>query len=287
MRTLVIGGTGTTGSRVVSALLARGVEVKVMTRSADKRVTGATTVVGDLRDPYGSERSFYEVDTVFMSIGAGISETYEGVLGVHLAQRAKIKRFVYMSSHKIDLTPSLIFGGATKLPIENALKLSRIPYTILRPNSFYQNDLWYKTAITEHGLYPQPIGSKGMSRVDVRDIAEIAALALTMDGHEGRTYNVVGPEIQTGQGIADSWSRVLQRTVTYGGDDLDVFERTHAFMGPSLLFPYRQYFEWYQANGLAASQEDLETMTRVLGRPPRSHASFAQEAFEEWKHASN
>jgi uncharacterized protein YbjT (DUF2867 family) len=217
-----------------------------------------------------------------MLTAAGTTETYEGVLGVLLAQRANVRRFVYMSSHKIDLTPTLLFGGATKLPIENALKLSGTPYTILRPNSFYQNDIWYRTALLDHSIYPQPIGSKGMSRVDVRDIAEAAAIVLTTDGHEGCTYNIVGPDIQTGPAIAEVWGKALQRPIAYGGDDLDLFEKTHAFMGPSLVFPYRLYFEWYQANGLHASPEDLKTMHSLLGRAPRSHADFAKECAAAW-----
>jgi uncharacterized protein YbjT (DUF2867 family) len=122
-----------------------------------------------------------------------------------------------------------------------------------------------------------------MSRVDVRDIAEVAAIALTTKGHEGRIYNIVGPEIQTGPAIAKSWSEALGRPIAYGGDDLDAFERTHAFMGASLVFPYRLYFEWYQANGLHATAEDLETMSGLLSRPPRSHAAFARELADEWK----
>jgi hypothetical protein len=63
---------------------------------------------------------------------------------------------------------------------------------------------------------------------------------------------------------------------------LDLFEKTHAFMGTSLVFPYRLYFEWYQANGLHASAHDLATMNRLLGRPPRSHTSFALETAQQW-----
>lgn len=291
MRTLVIGGTGTVGSRVVAELLARGVEVSVLTRDVEKRAPGAKMLVGDLRDPNSVARSFVDVDSVFMLIAAGTSETYEGVLAVLLAKRANVKRFAYMSSHKIDLTDNLLFGGATKLPIENALKKSGMPYTIIRPNSFYQNDLWYKDSLLENGIYPQPIGLRGMSRVDVRDIAAVAVLVLTTDGHEGKTYNVVGPEVQSGPNIAQSWSQALQKTVVYGGDDLDTFERSQAFMGLSqlpsyLAFPYRLYFEWYQANGLCASSEDLATMTRLLGRPPRSHALFARETAAKWRGAA-
>jgi uncharacterized protein YbjT (DUF2867 family) len=291
MRTLVIGGTGTVGSLVVAELLARGVEVSVLTRDVEKRTPGAKMLVGDLRDPRSVERSFDDIESVFMLIAAGTSETYEGVLAVLLAKRANVKRFAYMSSHKIDLTDSLLFGGATKLPIENALKKSGMPYTILRPNSFYQNDLWYRDSLLQNGIYPQPIGLRGMSRVDARDIAEVAAIAVTTDRHEGKTYNVVGPEVQSGPSIAQSWGQALQRTVVYGGDDLDAFERSQAFMGLSelpsyLAFPYRLYFEWYQANGLCASSEDLATMTRLMGRSPRSHASFAQETAAMWKKAA-
>jgi uncharacterized protein YbjT (DUF2867 family) len=288
MCTLVIGGTGTVGSQVVAELLARGVEVTVLTRDVQRRIPGVKMLVGDLRDPRSVERSFDGIESVFMLIAAGTSETYEGVLAVFLAKRAKVKRFAYMSSHKIDLTDSLLFGGATKLPIENALKQSGMPYTILRPNSFYQNDLWYRESLVKNGIYPQPIGSRGMSRVDARDIAVMAAIALTTDGHEEKTYNVVGPEVQSGPSIAQSWSQALQRTVVYGGDDLDAFERSQAFMGLSelpsyLAFPYRVYFEWYQENGLWASPEDVATMARLLGRSPRSHASFAQETVAIWK----
>jgi uncharacterized protein YbjT (DUF2867 family) len=291
MRTLVIGGTGTVGSQVVAELLARGVEVSVLTRDVEKRISGAKMLVGDLRDPSSVDRSFVGIEAVFMLIAAGTSETYEGVLAVLLAKRADVRRFVYMSSHKIDLTDTLLYGGATKLPIENALKKSGVPYTILRPNSFYQNDLWYKDSLLQNGIYPQPIGLRGMSRVDARDIAEVAALALTTDAHEGKTYSVVGPEVQSGPSIAQSWSQALQKTVVYGGDDMDAFERGQSFMGLSqlpshLAFPYRMYFEWYQANGLCASPEEIATMTRLLGRPPRSHASFAQETAARWRDAA-
>jgi uncharacterized protein YbjT (DUF2867 family) len=188
-----------------------------------------------------------------------------------------------MSSFQIESTAFLPLGGATKLPIENALKLSGIPYTILRPNNFFQNDLWYKDSILGKGIYPQQIGFKGMSRVDVRDIAELAAIALSTEGHAGQTYNVVGPEILTGPSTAASWAKALGRDVRYAGNDTEAYERDHAFMGSSLVFPYRLFLEFYQEHGLIASEDDVRIMTRLLGRAPRSHQAFAQETAREWR----
>jgi uncharacterized protein YbjT (DUF2867 family) len=119
--------------------------------------------------------------------------------------------------------------------------------------------------------------------VDVRDIAELAAIALTADGHSGKTYNVVGPDVLTGPSTAASWAHALQREVRYGGNDTEAFEKEHAFMGSGLVFPYRLFLEFYQEHGLIGNDEDLLLLQRVLGRPPRSHAAFAREVANVWK----
>jgi len=77
----------------------------------------------------------------------------------------------------------------------------------------------------KYSVYPQPIGDLGLSRVDIRDIAEAAAIALTKPGHEGQTYNVVGPQVHTGKSTAEVWSRALGKTIAYGGNDLDAWEQ--------------------------------------------------------------
>ena len=112
----------------------------------------------------------------------------------------------------------------SKVPVEEAIRSSGLDNTILRPNNFYQNDLWFREAITRYGVYPQPVGSRGMSRVDVRDIAEVAVAALTLEGHAGREYGIHGPDALTGEGTAEAWGRHLGREVRYGGDDLDAWE---------------------------------------------------------------
>jgi len=70
----------------------------------------------------------------------------------------------------------------TKTPfaaIEDAIKSFDVPFTIIRPNYFFQNDASLKDVLMGLGIYPMPLGTVGVSAVDVRDIAEATAIALT------------------------------------------------------------------------------------------------------------
>jgi len=182
----------------------------------------------------------------------------------------------------VDLAPHLPHFGA-KLPIEIAIKASRVPYTILRPNNFYQNDSWFKDVITQYGVYPQPLGSVGISRVDVRDIAEVAALALTQGSLDGQTVNLVGPEALTGPQTAAIWSKVLGRAVAYAGDDMDAWEKqTLQYMPAWAAFDFRLMYEFFQREGLKATREDIERQTKITGKAPRAFEDYARETARAW-----
>lgn len=189
MTVLVTGGTGTVGSQVVKALLERGAAVQVLTRNPEKSSSlpkGATLVAGNLLEPSTVRRVFDAVDAVFLLNAVGQTEAQEALMAISGMRLAGVKRLVYLSVHHVDAAAWLPhFGG--KIGVEAAVRKSGIPFTILRPNNFYQNDYWFKDVLLQAGVYPQPLGSTGVSRVDVRDIAEAAALTLTTSGHEGET----------------------------------------------------------------------------------------------------
>lgn len=286
MKVLVLGGTGMVGSQVVQELLARNVDVQVLTRNAEKAASlpeGAQAVIGDLLSPHAVRPLFDGVDGVFLLNPVSISEASEGLFAVNNARMAGVKRIVYMSVHNLDGAIHLPHFGS-KLPIELAVKASGIPYTILRPNNFYQNDYWLKDVLLQYGVYPQPIGSVGLSRVDVRDIAEAAAIALTTDGHEGETYNLIGPDIHTGQTTADVWSQELGKPIAYGGDDLEAWEQQSLqYMPGWMVFDLKLMYEFFQKEGLKATAEDIERQTKLLGHAPRGFEAFARETAAMWK----
>jgi uncharacterized protein YbjT (DUF2867 family) len=284
MKILVTAGTGTVGSQVVRELLARNVEVRVLTRSPEKAEAlpaGVQGVVGDLLDPATIRSVFRSVDGVFLLTAISTAEAQEGIMAINGARMAGVQRIVYMSVYHLERALHLPHFG-TKLPIEAVIKESGIPYTILRPNNFYQNDYWSKDAMLQRGVYPQPLGDVGLSRVDVRDIAEAAAITLTGTGHEGQTYELVGPDVLTGKAVAEIWSRALGKSVVYAGDDLDTWEHLHRVMPSWLVFDLQLMYQFFQEQGLKATPAEVERLTSLLGHPPRRFEDFARETAQAW-----
>lgn len=289
MKILVIGGTGQVGSQLVPELVARGQEVHVLTRdpSNAKPLPDEVRVhQGDLVEPKTIREVFRGMDRVFLLNPVSPTETHEALMAVNGAMLGEVGRVVYLTVYNVDRAPHLPHFGS-KLAAEIALQQSGVPYTILRPNNFFQNDEWLKQALLEYGVYPQPLGEVGVSRVDVRDIAEIAAVTLTTDGHEGKVYSPVGPRALTGPQCAEIWSRALERKIAYGGDDMDAWERQNLeYMRATLVFDFRRMFEYFQTDGMVASAEEVATTSAILGRAPRDYESYVQERAAEWTEAA-
>ena len=286
MKTLVIGGTGTVGSMVVAGLLKEGAKVRVMSRSPEKLKKLSAGVEGyraDLDDPETLRAAFEGIDSLFLLNAVGPGETDEGLAAVSAAKAAKVRKIVYMSVFMPEGSEK-IPHFRSKLPVEKAIRESGIAYTILRPNNFFQNDLWLKSAIIGHGIYPQPVGTKGINRVDVRDIADCAINALTKSGHEGLTYEIHGPDALTGEAIAGIYTKYLGREVRYGGDDLDTWaERSKGMLPEFLIADMRIMYQFFQQNGMIAAREELEKTGKLLNRKPRTFDAFVKEISLDWK----
>jgi uncharacterized protein YbjT (DUF2867 family) len=286
MNVVVTGGTGTVGSAVVRELVARGgAGVSVVTRDPAKLkdVKGITAVQGNLLEPASVRRVFDGADAVFLLNPVSQTEASEALMAVTGMRLAKVKRVVYLSVHHAEKAAWLPHFGS-KVGVEEALKVSGIPFTILRPNNFYQNDYWFKDVLLQYGVYPQPIGSIGVSRVDVRDIAEAAAVTLTTTGHEGQSYDLVGPQAVTGESTAKSWGAALGKPIAYAGDDLDAWEKQQLQYLPDwMVFDFRSMYEHFQKNGLVASAEAIARQTKLTGHPPRSFDAFAAETAQAWR----
>ena len=288
MKVLVAGGTGTVGSRVVETLRRRGIPVRCLTHSREKAGTlpaGVEPAIGDLERPDTLSEAFRGPDALFLLVGLARNETEQGLAAVEAAKRSGIRKIVYMS---VVLPPDSLHipHFASKVPIEQAVESSGLEWTILRPNNFFQNDEWSRAAILDHGVYPQPIGSVGVNRVDVRDVAAAAANALTQAGHAGKKYPLSGPDSLTGEDVARAYSLRLGRPVRYVGDHLDAWAQQSAgFLPDWLLADLRVMYEYFQKRGLGASPEDLALGEKAVGHPLRSFDAYVAECAAAWKRA--
>ena len=284
LKVLVTGGTGTVGSQVVRELHARGADVTVLTRDLSKTKGLAPeihAVQGNLLDPATIRKAFAGMDGLFLLNALGTSETHEGLMAVNGARLAGIRRVAYLSVHRVDEAAHLPHFGS-KIAVETALRASGIPTAFIRANNYFQNDYWFKDAILGYGVYPQPIADVGVSRVDVRDIAEAVAIAL-LSGAKG-IFNIVGPEPLTGNRTAAIWAKALDKAVAYGGDDLDAWEQQACQMLPPwLAFDLRMMYAHFGERGLPATSAEVKALTKLLGHPPRRFEDFVAETAKLWK----
>lgn len=283
MTILVTGSTGKVGSKVLEELGKRNVTVRALVRKPDARLAhGVEPVVGDLLDPVSVEKALEGIDKLYLLNGVAPDELTQGLIAYGLAKKLKLKHVVYHSVFRAEHFKD-VPHFASKVAIESALREFEIPFTIIRPNYFYQNDTSLKDVLMGPGIYPMPLGTPGVSAVDVRDIAEAAAIALTEKGHEGKTYNLNGPEVLSGAKIASIWSRVLGMQVRYTGEDMDAFEEQMREKAPSWsAFDMRMMFQGYLERGFVAADGDVEALTKLLGHAPRRYEDFARETILEW-----
>jgi uncharacterized protein YbjT (DUF2867 family) len=283
MKILITGSTGKVGSELLKQLVGRQASVRALVRKADAILpSGVEPAVGDLLDPVSFEKALVGVDKLFLLNGVVADELTQGLIAFGLAKKHQLQHIVYNSVFKAEHFKD-VPHFASKLAVENALKEFAVPFTILRPNYFYQNDLSLKGAVADFGVYPMPLGTPGLSAVDVRDIAEAAAIVLTTEGHFGKTYNLVGPEVLSGAAVASIWSVVLGRAVQYPGEHLDAFEEQLRTQMPSwAAYDFRVMMQGYLERGFTATAEDVTALTNLLGHTPRRYADFAQEAAQMW-----
>jgi uncharacterized protein YbjT (DUF2867 family) len=268
----------------VKELLKRKAEVDVLVRKQGTKVSeGANAVVGDLLDPVSLEKALDGIDKLYLLNAVTPDELTQALIAYDLAKRVKLKHIVYHSVFRVDHFKD-VPHFASKFALESALRTFDLPFTIIRPNYFNQNDVGLKEPLMKAGIYPMPLGPVGVSTVDVRDIAEATAIALTTAGHEGKTYNLNGPDIVSGLGAAAIWSEVLGKQIKYAGHDMDAFEKQMREKSPAWsAFDIRMMFQGYIERGFVAGDDDIEMLTTLLGHAPRRYIDFARETAVAWQ----
>lgn len=284
MTILVTGATGRVGRHVIDQLIARDADVRVLVRDPAKANFAATVdvVQGDMLDIDALRRAFDGVRTLFLLNAVAGDEFTQAIIALNIAREVGVERVVYLSVFDADRAVN-VPHFAVKYGAERMLEVMGFSATILRPAYFIDNDVMIKDVILGYGVYPMPIGSKGVAMVDVRDIAEVAASELVRrdrasDKLPSETINLVGPDTLTGSDLAAIWSETLGRPVIYGGDDPTGFEQNLANIMPKwMAYEMRLMAERYVSDGMVPQAGDVERLTRILGRPLHSYRDFASK----------
>ena len=289
MSILVIGSTGTIGSLVVQGLAKQGAKVTAMVRQVGKAAlpAGADSVVADLTDVASLRKAMTGVRTLFLLNALAPDEVTQSLQALSVAREAGIKRIVYLSVINADKYPDVPhFTG--KHTVERMIEQLELPATILRPAYFMQNDISIQPVIAGHGVFPMPIGSKGVAMVDTRDIADIAVAELlrrdrAADALPLVTLDVAGPELFTGESAAAVWSQALGRTINYGGNDVAAFEAqlTQNHMPAWMAYDLSLMTARIQQVGQIPAEGTVQKLEKILGRPLRTYQQFVAERVKE------
>jgi len=282
MTILVTGATGQIGRQVVQQLVQRGAKVRALVRNPAKAdfPPGVDVVQGDLLDPDSLRSAFQGVSTLFLLNAVAPDEFTQALVALNLAKETGIERLVYLSVIHSDRYLNVPhFAG--KYGVERVIEDLGFSATILRPAYFMENDVTIRDVVSEYGVYPMPIGGKGLAMIAAGDIAEIAAVELIRRDVASRPmpperFNLVGPDTLTGEDVAAIWSAVLGRPVTYGGDDTAAFEQNlRRFMPGWMAYDMRLMAGRFLSEGMAPEAGDAGRLAALLGRPLRSYREFA------------
>jgi uncharacterized protein YbjT (DUF2867 family) len=278
MTILVTGATGNIGRNVVEQLVARGADVRALVRDPAKASfpAGVEIVQGDLLDVDSLRAAMSGVSTLFLLNGVVAEEFTQAVIALNIAREVGIERIVYLSVIRSDIYVNVPhFAG--KFGVERMIEAMGMHATILRPAYFMDNEITVKDVVTGYGIYPMPIGDKGLAMIDARDVGEVAAIELVRREQAPQplptTYiNLVGPDTLTGAAAAAIWSDVLGREIAFPGNDTAGFEQNlRAFMPSWMAYDMRQMAERFQSDGMIPEAGDVDRLTALLGRPLRTY----------------
>jgi len=275
---LITGATGNIGKELIKILSAQQIPFRTMVRSirgleALTASESTEVVIGDFNDAKTVADALKDVDRAFLLTPSSEDAETQQSMFVDVANRCGVKQIVKLSQWAADADSPLRFLRYHAV-VEQKIRDSGIAYTFLRPNLFMQSLLAFRETIATQGKFFAAAGDAKISAVDVLDIAAVAAAALTWEGHEGKIYNLTGPEALTHQEMAEKLSNTLNRQIQFVDVPPEAMQEALINAGLPL----------WQADGLIEDYahyrrgEASAAMTGVqdaTGNPPHSFEDFA------------
>jgi len=281
---LVTGATGTTGMEVLRALKDRGVAARALVRDETKahhlRDLGFEPATGDLGDPRTLGPALDGVERAYLVSPAGPMQSELEQTFLDAAKAAGVKHVVKLSVIGASPEAPLRFARS-HATVEHALKESGMAWTLLRPTAFMQNTLAWGPQLHD-GTFYSPVPDAAVSIVDARDVAEVAAAALTDEAHEGKSYGLSGPEAVSYREQARRVFAAAGREVTVEEVPVEELKRelVRAGVPPWNAEGLAEQFELYAGGGATMVTSGVQD---ALGRPPRDLDTFATDHAEAFQ----
>jgi len=238
---LVTGATGTVSTALLDALKGKpGLRLRALVRDPGKvdalKKDGVEVVQGDLEEPDTLSEAFDSVDVLWLLTPASALEPSMGSNAVLAAKRAKVKHIVRNSAIKAGHDAPNRNGRLHAL-VEEAVKASGIPWTILRPHYYMQNLLSSASSVASDGMLYMNMGEGRVGTIDGRDVGVFAAKVIEHpDRHAGKIYDPTGPESIDMSAAAETLSRVLGKKVSYVALPQDAAQQAMIGFGLSRWF---------------------------------------------------
>jgi uncharacterized protein YbjT (DUF2867 family) len=275
---VLTGVTGKTGGETAKQLLAKGVKFRAIVRNVDKaadlKAAGVELIAGDLGDAETVKRALNGASKALLILPNGKTQQANEQQFTDLAKAAGLKHLVKMSSMEA------VAHAETPIPkahwaVEEYIRASGLPWTMVKPNFFMQNLLSSANSIKTSNRFSLPMGEGTTGMADIGDIAAVCVEVLTGQGHAGKSYEITGPEVLTFHDAAARFSTVLGRKIEYVPMPMDAFrQRMTGVLEPWHLNAVCELFREIAEIGL---DHTTDTFRRLMGREPRSLSQFVHD----------
>ncbi|MCC5636615.1 NmrA family NAD(P)-binding protein [Nostoc sp. CHAB 5844] len=280
MKVLMVGATGKYANLVVPELKQRGATIRALVRDKDKvdtvRQQGVDeAVIADLNDSDSLRVAASGVEGVFhINPAFAPNEAELGVAMVEAAKASDVHKFVF--SGAIHPSISKMSNHAAKLPVEEALYESGMEFTVLQPTMFMQtlDNGW--RSVLEQSRFSLPYSKHALAcYVDYRDVAEVAALALTGDKLGYGTFELCAPGMVNRVELVAIMSEVIGRTIEAGEPPFDEWAQVAHIPEGSTREGLRKIYADYDQYGFPGG--NALVLRAILGREPRTLRQYIQE----------
>lgn len=285
---LIIGATGRVGAAVLAALdnlpEPDRPHIRALVRRPDAVAETATPikiVQGDLRDAATLKSAISGVNTIFLMSGDSRDQVAleRGVIAVALASGRP--RIVKLSAITAGL-PARPSFGAYHGAIEDELRDSGLPFTILRPTMFFQSLELFAGPVKSSNRLIAPAGSGAVAMIDIADVAAVATVVMTQPHHEGQTYSLTGAVALKMADIAAALSKFVGSNITYTNPPLPIARLMMRVVGGMDWWLSRQVTDLFAAIREGGEAEITSDVPYLLGRPQISLETYIATRSDFW-----